>query len=235
MTTTNLIGGVTNVPETVTMGAFVAPDPSALHVFFNDFDTYAAGDWTIGDVGTSTVALASGDGGILTIETGALDDNHSYFQTAAASFTFEAGKAFWYKARFKLDEVIQSDVLMGLYLIDASPIASAPTDGVWFSKLDGSTTLNAIQAKSGGSVVTTAITTMVADTYVTVGFYYDGASSFKYFLNDVVVGSAAATNLPTVPLAVSFVIQAGEAAEKTLSIDYILAAKERATFPDGGQ
>ena len=118
MATTNLPDGVTNVIDSVTLGTYVAPDPTAVHAFFNDFNTYAAGDWTITNVGSGTLALTAGDGGLLLVTNGAADDDHVYAQVVAPGFTFEANKACWFKARFKVSDATQSDVLIGMYLLD---------------------------------------------------------------------------------------------------------------------
>lgn len=65
-------------------------------------------------------------------------------------------------------------------------------------------------------------------TYIDVGFYYDGKSSISYFLYDQKLGTVAATNLPDDELlTISFGIQNGEAAAKSMAVDYILAAKTR--------
>ena len=39
--------GVTNVNETNLFADMVQPDPTLFHEYFNDFDTYTAGDWTV--------------------------------------------------------------------------------------------------------------------------------------------------------------------------------------------
>lgn len=227
MPPTHLPEGVVNRYEYDQLGNFVMPDPTSVHTYFNDFNTFTAGDWTITQVGSPTNVITSGDGGVLLVTNGGTDDDHGYYQLVGPGFTFESGKQFWFRARFKLSDVTLSDFLMGLYLLDTTPIASAPADGVYFSKLSGSAVLNGLIAKTAGGTTTTAVATLVNDTYVEVGMYYDGSETFKYWLNNAPAGVAAITNLPTVPLSVSFVLQNGEGAAKNMSIDYILAAKER--------
>ena len=69
---------------------------------------------------------------------------------------------------------------------------------------------------------------MVADTYIKLGFAYDGKSEIAIFADGVQVGTSAVTNLPDDEvLTVSFGIQNGEAVAKTMSIDYVFASKER--------
>ena len=72
------------------------------------------------------------------------------------------------------------------------------------------------------------IATIHDNTYVTVGFYYDGVNSVEYFVDDVSIDEAVVTNLPNdEALAVSFGIQNGAAAAKTMTVDYIFVACER--------
>ena len=114
---------------------------------------------------------------------------------------------------------------MGLQVKDTTPLDV--TNGIFFQKDDGDTSLDFhVEASSTASSITGAHT-MVDDTYVVVGFYYDGSSGVSVFVNDAIVGSVADDNLPATELAISFGIQNGEAAAKTMSVDYIFVAKER--------
>jgi hypothetical protein len=232
MATTNLIDGVTNVATTTALGSYIMPDPTSAHTWFDDFDDYVAAEWTITEVGTGTRAVGNLDGGILVITNGAVDDNSNFLQwsgsTNAATvetWKFEAEKPLWFKARFKLSDATESDFVMGLQITDTTPLAV--TDGLYFLKADGSATLNLLATLNSTST-TTAVGTLVNDTYVTVGFYYDGGSKIDVFLNDARVGSSVTTNLVTdEELTISFGIQNGEAVAKVLSVDYIFVSKQR--------
>lgn len=232
MTTTNLIDGVTNVAEGTALGTYIMPDPTSAHTWFDDFDDYTAAEWTITEVGTGTRAVGNLDGGILVITNAAADDNSNYLQwsgnTSAATvetFKFEANKPTWFKARFKVSDATQSDLVMGLQITDTTPLDA--TDGLYFMKLDGSATLNLLATLNSTST-TAAIGTLANDTYVTVGFYYDGDLTIQGFLNDVRVASMVTTNLVTdEELTISFGIQNGEAVAKSMSIDYIFVSKAR--------
>ena len=60
------------------------------------------------------------------------------------------------------------------------------------------------------------------------GFYYDGKSAIEYYVDDVKLGTSVTTNLPDdEELAVSFGIQNGAAAAKTMTVDYIFVSQER--------
>ncbi len=140
-----------------------------------------------------------------------------------------AGKPTWFKARFKVNDATQSDFVIGLQVTDTTPLDA--TDGIYFQKDDGDAFLDVYCRKNAttGSTSATAIATVVDDTYMTVGWYYDGKASVYYFVNDVMLGKldGSATFLPDAILTVSFGVQNGEAVIKTMSVDYILAARVR--------
>lgn len=227
---TRFTGGVTNVATTNPLGMFGLPDPTSWHVFMDDFDRYVAGDWTIttteAGAGSATEALANEDGGVLLLTNAAGDDDLDFLQKVGESFTFEAGKKLIFKARFKVSDGSQSDFVMGLQITDTTPLNV--TDGVFFQKDDGNRDLDFHVEKNNTATSATAISTVSDNTYLSVAFYYDGKSGVSYYVNDVKQGTLATTNLPDdEELTISFGIQNGAAAAKTMSVDYIFAAKER--------
>lgn len=229
-TPTRFPGGVTNVAKSAPMGSFGMPDPTSWHVYFNDFDTFTAADWTITTVelgaGSASEALTDADGGVLLITNDAADNDSDFFQKVGESFLFAAGKKLLFKARFKVSDATQSDFVLGLQITDTTPLAVS--DGVYFQKDDGDASLDFHVTKNSTSTDATAIATVSDDTYLTVAFAYDGKDEIKYFVDDVHLGTAATTNLPDDEvLTVSFGIQNGEAVAKTMSLDYIAVAKER--------
>jgi hypothetical protein len=222
--------GVSTASKTSPLFQMPTPDPTKVHMYFNDFDTYVVGDWTIttteAGAGSATEALTDADGGVLLITNDAADNDLDFFQKVGESFKFESGKKLWFKARFKVSDATQSDFVMGLQITDTTMLDV--TDGVFFQKDDGDANLDFHVEKDNTATSATAIHTVVADTYLTVGFFYDGVSEVKYYVDDVHLGTSATTNLPDdEELTVSFGLQNGEAAAKTMSIDYILVAKER--------
>jgi hypothetical protein len=225
---TRFPSGVTNAEPGTTTGMYGEPDPSLWHTFFDDFDRYVAGDWTVTETGSATQALTDGDGGLLLITNAAADDDASFSQKVGESFLMEAGKPALFKALFKVSDATQSDVVIGLQVTDTTPLDA--TDGIYFIKADGSATLTAVCRKNAttGSTSATA-TTLVTDTFVTVGWYYDGKSAVLVFVNDALVTTldGSSTYLPDTELTISFGIQNGEAVAKTMTLDYVLAAKKR--------
>ena len=64
--TTRFPNGVTNVGEDTIFAALGQLAPTKFHTYWEDFDYYAAGDWTVTETQASaTQALADGDGGLL--------------------------------------------------------------------------------------------------------------------------------------------------------------------------
>lgn len=230
MPVTHHPNGVTNVAETSTLGNFVSMDPTKVHTYFNDFDTYTAGDWTIttteAGAGDATEALTDADGGVLLVTNDAADNDLDFFQKVGESFKFVAGKELWFKARFKVSDATQSDFVIGLQITDTTMLDV--TDGVFFQKDDGDALLDFHVEKNNTASDATGIATVVSDTYLSVGFYYNGIDRVYYFVNDANLGYLATTNLPDdEELTISFGLQNGEAVAKTMSLDYLFCSKVR--------
>lgn len=225
--------GVTNVGDTADMALFGALDPAKYHVWWSDFDTFTAGDWTVTETqGSATQAVNTGaDGGILELVNSGTEDDLNAIQLPAETFKWEAGKDFIIKSRFKISDATQSDLIVGVYITDTSPLASLPSDGLFFYKADGSTSLGFQVRKDGTATTTVVTTTMVADTYVIGAAVYQASiGTWFFYLNGARIGSSAVlTNAPDdEELAVGMAVQNGDGNARTLSADYLLIAKERA-------
>jgi hypothetical protein len=222
--------GVTNVRKVDLLGAMGMPSPLAYHILDEDFTRYVAGDWTITETeagaGDAAQALQNESFGVLKITNDAADDDACFMQRVGETFKFVAGKHLWFYARFKVSDATQSDFVIGLQITDTAPLDV--TDGVFFQKDDGDANLDFHVEKNNTATDKTAIATVVADTYMEVGFHYDGAARVEYYIDGVLKGSAAVTNLvDDEELCVSFGIQNGEAVAKSMSIDRIFVAVER--------
>lgn len=229
MSTTRFPNGATNASPYSTAGDMGQMDPTKFHTFFDDFDTYLATDWTITETGVATQALTSGDGGLLLVTNAAADNDASFQQLTTATFLMEAGKRAFFKCRFKVSDATQSDVQVGLILTDTTPLDA--TDGIYFQKDDGDAQIDIYVRKDAttGSTSATNVGTLVSDTFIVLGWAYDGKGTTKFFINDAHVSSldSSSSFLPDAVLNVSFGIVNGEAVAKTMTVDYIFAAKER--------
>lgn len=216
-------------------------DPAKWHTYFNDFDTYVAGDWTVTRIGTTpTEAVGTVDGGMLVLTVSAADNDGDNLQLKSFGFKPEAGRKMFFKCRFKVSDATQSDLLIGLASSDTTLLGAVDgtgvTDGIFFTKEDGDALLDVELQKNAttGQTRAAAIATIADDTFLTVAWYYDGKSELAYFVNDVQKGhlDASSTYLPDTDLGISFAILNGEAVAKILTIDYVFAAKERLlTYP----
>ncbi len=222
--------GISNAAKRSTLAVMGMPDPTRYHVWFDDFDKYTAADWTLttteAGAGSATEAASSADGGVLVVTNDAADNDADFFQWPVETFKFVAGKELWFKARVKISDVTQSDFVMGLQITDTTPLAVS--DGVYFRKDDGDSILDCVTIKDS-SATTESLSGLLADnTWVTMGFHYDGKNGIEWFVDDVKRATTALTNLPDdEELTISFGIQNGEAVAKVLSVDYIAAIKER--------
>ena len=207
------------------------PSDQTHYGYFNDFMTYNSGDWTVttteAGTGSATEAITSGAGGQLLLTNAAGDNDLDFLQLKGESFLIDGSKRAYFSARFKVSDATQSDFVMGLQITDTTPLAVS--DGIFFIKDDGDTNLDFIVEKDGTSTDTTAIHTMADDTFVTVAFFIDPITSLvQYSVNNAEPVGVVNTNLPDdEELTVSFGIQNGAAAAKTMTIDYVTVIVER--------
>ena len=234
---TRFPNGVNNAISTADTGDMRLLDPSKTHMYWEDWDYYNSGNWTVTEVeagaGSATQALATafGDGGILLLTNAAGDNDYILMEKVGKSFAFAGGEDIWYKTRFKISDATQTDMLAGLVISGAtSPVASDPglTDGVFFSKSDGAATVDFIIRKNSVSTTASSIATMEDDTFIELALYYDVTSGIEYWVDGVQVGTSVVTNIPDDEIMiVGFGVQNGEAVAKTMSIDYIMVNKNR--------
>lgn len=224
---TRFTSGVTNVPKNTVTGEFGVPDPSIWHTYFDDFDYYAAGNWTITNAATGTVALTDADGGVLLVTNNTSDTNSITMQKVGESFLMASGKPALFKARIKASEATDSALVIGLCNIDTTPIDA--TDGIFFIKADDATTITALCRKDATTGSTSLAVGALTTDWIELGWYYDGNDSVAVFLNGTAVGtlSAASTYLPDTELTPTIFIQNGSAGAKNLQVDYLLASKKR--------
>jgi hypothetical protein len=232
MATTHFTNGVSN--QTVGNPLYDYPylDPFKYYTYSNDFFTYHADEWTIttteAGTGSATEAVTSQAGGALLITNAAGDNDLDFFNLKGEAFKFVSTKRMFFKAKFKVSDATQSDVVMGLTITDTTPLDT--TDGIFFQKDDGDTNIDFHIEKDNSATSNAAIGTLADDTFITVAFAYDpNTSSFSIFMDDVKVGEQSTlTNVPDdEELTIAFGIQNGEAVAKTMTIDFIICAVER--------
>lgn len=232
--------GVTRLPNGIStnldgkiFSSFPIPDPTKFHIYDNDFDQYVAADWTVTETQAgATQALVSGDGGILALVNSAANNDVNQIQKLPASFLLSATKQTFFKARFNVDDATLAAFAIGLQGVNVNGTSlAAALDGMFFLKPAAAATLNVYVRKDNttGSNVAAAIATLVAATYVDVGFYYDGNGRFYYAVNDTVLGylDASSTYFPDAIVAPIAVVANGSAVARTANVDRIYVAQER--------
>ena len=213
-------------------------DPSKYYTYFDDFFEYHSGIYTITTTeagsGNASEAITSGAGGQLLITNDDADNDLDFFQLKGESFKWDSTKRMFFSARFKTNDATQSEIIMGLQITDTTPLDV--TDGIFFLKVDADTKPDLIIEKDNTSTLSILeMDAMEDDTFVTLSFEYDpldvatGGAVFRAYQDNVQVGEiTGTTNAPDdEDLTISFGIQNGEAAAKTLTIDFILVAVER--------
>ncbi len=227
------------------------PSPCEMDTFdhYNDFSTYAAGDWTVTTT-TGSTALQDGLGGQVIQTTAAASGDVQANQLVHKNFAVVPGYRMWFSINFNLSDSNLTTFIAGMVDTLAT---MAPGNGVYLQKLTGSTTVNLI-LNQGGTTSTLPIGVVASATAYSMGFYYDGGANpnlYAYssvplatptaFGPDPIFGgvrvnaasSTAASGIPltNLPLAATlltagFGIKAGAAAAKTNTVSYFLASQQ---------
>lgn len=176
-------GGVSSDTPTGFFSDWALQQPGKYHTYFNDFDTYAAGDWTVTTVtsGSPTQALTAAQGGVLALTntTGTTDSTVLQLKTASfqlvGSTSSTGGLRNWGSFLVKVSSTAPS-LFLGLINTTTTPSASV-TDGIYLTNV-GTALTASIVANSGTPQTLTATTgalpTLVAGQYFRFSWYYDG-------------------------------------------------------------
>ncbi len=170
---TVLPSGVSTSPGNYFYSQYPMPTPPAVASFFTDFLTYDAEDFTVTSDSTGSNALTAFTGGALLLTTAATDNDKQGLQLPSTSFKFATGAQMWFMANVSLGDATDCDLLMGFGDTFAD---DTPTDGVYFKKVDGSTTMNLLITNTSTST-TIPVGTMVTNTRYAFGLYYNAAPS----------------------------------------------------------
>ena len=224
------------------------PNPFMYHIEADDFDmlatTYTATKTTAG-----TIASVAGDGGLLLFTTNAttpLVTDIASLQNPVANFANIAGKKMHFLTRLQTSDVVNSAILAGLIQTTTTPFTV--TDGIYFSKPTGSSTnlvlISMIASVATTLVIPTSAYTLTNGTNVDLGFFVDRSGNIMAFVGSLLVGWIAqsgtgtpgptrgpcasfAPTITTAVLAPTLAIQSGSATSKTMTVDFMLASRER--------
>lgn len=209
--------GITNAISSSNFGDMGQLDPSKFQNYFDDFNTFDTGDFSI--TGSATVSLAEESGGALLIssttgQSGTVDN-------LGRSFLVEPGKKIFFKTRFKVSNNATTNFQVGI--VSSGGFSD---NSIMFRKLSsGSASVSFSMFTNPGDNASAAAFDIENDTYVTAGFVYDGIDKFIFFVNDNRIGSVTNNN-PTGLLTPHLQFNNSTATE-TMLIDYFFLAKER--------
>lgn len=176
-------------------------------------------EFTCTAVNASTVALRTGvAGGVCTITTAGADNDGVNMQLKGESFKLVANKPLYFGIRFSISSATESDFIVGLCITDTT-LLGGMTDGIYFRKVDGSTTTSFVLEKDSTETSTTAMTADI--NYHILEFFFDG--TYVDFYVDGVKGTRPAiTNLcQDEELTPSVHFLTGDNAAITMNIDWI--------------
>jgi hypothetical protein len=233
---TRFNNGVNNEDVGSIFNALRFPSHLDSHYFEEDFYTFTAGQWTETDIqGVNTVAIGSGDGGLITMLLAGADDDEVQIQRIAAgvtapSYLMDPDKRFFIEILATLSEVLLSEILIGLAITDTSLLAGH-SDGISFRKAEATGLVTLVSEKNSVEIAGD-VGTIVDATAFRLQAYYDGQGSDGRLYGglDGAIGSFSepdASFPDDTLLTVSFAVRAGEAAAKTLTLDRIVVIQER--------
>lgn len=243
--TTKFPGGLSNCAPGQTMHASGVPDPSWSQLYHNDFNNFAAADFTQSGLGAPTYSLNNsyGPGGVVTLNTDAtLNDTANLFQPVG-SFQLTPLKHQFFKTRLQVPVGSAAAAIYAGLSINAATAIGA-SDGLFFYKAAGQSNF-VLRSTIGGVSTDTPLPAAcaVADgAWVELGFHVDQQGNVEAFFNPTTgnnqpnvnngtyrgrVASAQGLALTQQLLAVCAGIVNGTAAARTLAIDYLTMSSER--------
>ena len=197
-TPTRFPAGVSTQKVNQTLGMFGQPDPTDPIVDFHDFQQYVAADWTVTNTTThATIGLTAGAGGLISLAGGAssVTGDIAAIISNPLDFNFTSSQQVWFYTGFKVTTAANDQIQLG---ITAANSALTPSDGIYFNKAAGASTIDFVVRKSSTSTTQSAVATLVNATFVRLGFYYNGKDAVDVFVNDnKVYSQTVLTNLPT--------------------------------------
>jgi hypothetical protein len=204
-------------------------DPSIGVLLDERWNSYNAaattGDYTLTQATAGSAAISTTMPGVLSIDSGSTTVvQGANVQRLKSAFVPAAGKDIWAEFRVKFTGVdaLNVETFVGLAASDTTIIAASAQSTNnrigWGSVTDDGVLL--FQSDKAGTGTTAAATTIVADTWVRLGFYYDGtADTLQQYVNDVATGTAVATtHIPKLVVYPSFVCQSGGTDQPVLHV-----------------
>lgn len=183
------LSGLSQAASYQPLGSIGVPDPFFYAYYEDEFLPYNAALYTVTAASGSVAATAAnGSGGRILLTTGATAGNFAELQLPAAGLQYVAGKKLVYLTRIQVAAASTSSIIAGLIATNATPFTSI-ADGIYLSKVAGSTSLT-VTAVTGGTTVGTATlaNVFVNNTDVDIGFMVDRLGSIKVWAGNNLEG-----------------------------------------------
>lgn len=208
-------------------------------VYKNDFHSWVADAWTVTEVDagggdTSQILLDVRNGVLQLLSAGNEDDGcqiqlggSADSETTGESWAPAASTNLWFECRFRMNDVTQQDIFVGLHVQDTTIIASRGSDFIGFRTDDGDALLDA-EATAGSAATSSevGVATLVDNTFITVGFKVTGLDRIEFYVNGNLEATQT-TNIPTGLMKLSLAQLTGEAVANSLEVDYVVVAQDR--------
>jgi hypothetical protein len=207
-------------------------DPTIARVILEQFRPFvkATDGWVLTQATSGTAVAGTSPGKGVTLDAGATTDGQGpQIQLAGLSVIPAAGKHIWFETRLKVSD-ITGDFFFGLSETDTTIFAASDmttSNHIGFSSFTGDGVLLADANKATARVHTLAVKTLVAATYVKLGFYVSGVDSITFWVDNVKNATTyTGTNIPIVGLTPSFGVHA-TGTQPVVDIDYLKVAQLR--------
>lgn len=213
-------------------------DPSAFTLFRDDFTdidiTATTGKYVVSKDGTPTIGPTDAANGVLSIASGATDNDSSSVATVKKGWLFAANKPLWFEAAFSLTEANTDDanLFVGLASVVDKTIMQnngagviANFDGAGWYKVDGDLHLRFGTSKATAQVLNATAGVFVSGTSYRVGFIFDPAGgttgSITPYLNGTALTAHAITLSGLTAMALVLNAKAGGSNAETLLVDWV--------------
>ena len=234
-----------------------SPQEWAFQDDFVQFSQTSLAPWTITDPGGSSYMLAQYPQGWLRMGDGSPSAADVSIAASEDVYQYNANKQWYFETSIAVTDVSDLNTFVGFGAVAyANPVA-LPDDGIGFSHLEDTTTIQFVSRKNGAgtsftmvdsaggsnytfanSTVATQSATVYAmpDNSVRLGFLFQPAGTemgqtavqYKLFLNGNCVGTQAATTVPDdLPMELKIMTESKGTSANDLYVDYVQTVQQR--------
>jgi len=263
--TTHFSSGVTNVKgkenatslfSGIKQPLITGATAPAEFAYQNDFQTYNASDWqTVTSTGASDYQLADYAFGWLRQGDGAPSAGEIQEVADYECWQYSSTRAWYFETKIAVTDVSEANLWVGFAQNGYADSDTLPNDGIGFSHLQDTTTIQFVSRKGGAGVsfdmldadgtytfadssIATQSATVLAEPSnpVRLGFLFQPLGSetgqtalqYKLFLNGNIVGTQAATTVPdTVEIGLNAMIAHKGTVANDFNVDYLQTVQQR--------